>query len=256
MHSHRSNKYVDNVSLGPLFTFLPAFELGPRKLKKQADGGILPLTSRRPSVVLEVGNSESLTQLKIDAKLWVEHTTEVSQFLFLVPSTHHPFLRYSWSCSFQLTRPFPPYPIFQESPSNYGEALTPLGPHAQQLLGKGRPKWSGVVIGPMLRRRSIYGLLTFSEDRCLLCMATTIVCIWILHAFGKGFSIHILYNNAACWKPISSTTTLIHVSCARRCGLLALPWSCECYEAQWRATSSPIRRPTIYMHGQAWSGSA
>ncbi|KAF5384186.1 hypothetical protein D9615_003258 [Tricholomella constricta] len=53
------------------------FQLGPRK--KQADAAVRPTVSdsRLPSVVLEVGSSESLTQLEIDAKLWLEHTQEV-----------------------------------------------------------------------------------------------------------------------------------------------------------------------------------
>jgi hypothetical protein len=62
-----------------LHTFLhPAFQLGPRK--KQADSGVRPTadSSRLPSIVLEVGDSESLTQLKIDARLWIEHMPEVS----------------------------------------------------------------------------------------------------------------------------------------------------------------------------------
>jgi len=53
------------------------FELG-RKMK-EADAGVQPTASDSdlPSVVLEVGSSESLTQLKIDAKLWLEQTHEV-----------------------------------------------------------------------------------------------------------------------------------------------------------------------------------
>jgi hypothetical protein len=65
-----------NLSLG-LSSFL-AFELGQRL--KEADAGIRPTASNSdlPSVVLEVGSSESLSQLKIDAMLWLEHTQEVS----------------------------------------------------------------------------------------------------------------------------------------------------------------------------------
>jgi hypothetical protein len=50
---------------------------------KEADAGVRPTLSNSPlpSVVLEVGDSESLTQLKIDAKLWIEHTEEVSLLL-------------------------------------------------------------------------------------------------------------------------------------------------------------------------------
>ena len=82
------------------FTFLcPAFQLGPRK--KQADAGIRPTAdlSHSPSIVLEVGDSESLTQLKIDAKLWLEHMPEVSH-ISLLQYTHRNFIRYNWSSSF------------------------------------------------------------------------------------------------------------------------------------------------------------
>jgi len=51
-----------------------AIHLGPRQ--KQADAGIGPAPGN-PSVVLEVGDSESLTQLKIDARLWLERIPEV-----------------------------------------------------------------------------------------------------------------------------------------------------------------------------------
>ena len=51
---------------------------------KEADAGVRPTLSdsRLPSVVLEVGDSESLMQLKIDARLWIEHTQEVCLFFF------------------------------------------------------------------------------------------------------------------------------------------------------------------------------
>ena len=52
-----------------------AFDLGPRK---EADGGIRPSGSLLPSVVLEVGDSESLRQLRIDARLWLEHIPQVT----------------------------------------------------------------------------------------------------------------------------------------------------------------------------------
>lgn len=65
----------DNLS-SP-FIPLPAYRLGSRQ--KQADAGIEPDFNppQLPSIVVEVGNSESLTQLKIDAKLWLEHSAEV-----------------------------------------------------------------------------------------------------------------------------------------------------------------------------------
>jgi hypothetical protein len=78
-----------NLSLR-LSSFL-AFEL--ERGMKEADAGVQPTASDSdlPSVVLEVGSSESLAQLKIDARLWLEHTQEVSQF---------------FSCN-SLTRPSP-----------------------------------------------------------------------------------------------------------------------------------------------------
>ncbi|KAF8227865.1 hypothetical protein L208DRAFT_1424622 [Tricholoma matsutake] len=62
------------------------FQLGLRK--KQADAGVRPTTSHLPSIVLEVGDSESLAQLKIDSRLWLEHMHEVSQFLPLSSKNH------------------------------------------------------------------------------------------------------------------------------------------------------------------------
>lgn len=56
--------------------------------QKQADASIGPERSRFPSIVLEVGDSESFTQLKVDMKLWLAHTHEVGWFLPLLPFTH------------------------------------------------------------------------------------------------------------------------------------------------------------------------
>jgi hypothetical protein len=67
-----------------LFTFLlPAIQLKSRQ--KQADASIAPYPNPPgcPSIVLEVGSSESLTQLKIDARLWIEDMPEVSHLFFL-----------------------------------------------------------------------------------------------------------------------------------------------------------------------------
>jgi hypothetical protein len=50
-------------------------------MKKEPDGCILPEQSDYPSVILEVGSSESLSQLKVDAELWIEHVPEVRQFV-------------------------------------------------------------------------------------------------------------------------------------------------------------------------------
>ena len=66
-----------NLSLCLPF-FLLAYQLGSRR--KQADGSVEPVPnpSALPSIVLEVGSSDSLTQLKIDASLWLETAAEVS----------------------------------------------------------------------------------------------------------------------------------------------------------------------------------
>ena len=56
---------------------LPAHRLGLKK--KEADNGIRPSFSRNPSILFEVGSSETSKQLRIDAKLWIEHLPEVSQ---------------------------------------------------------------------------------------------------------------------------------------------------------------------------------
>jgi hypothetical protein len=91
-----STSTFDRTQFELWFTFLPlAFQLGPRK--KQADSGVEPdpNPSGRPSIVLEAGSSESLTQLKIDMRLWLEHVPEVSQFLPLLPLTYQNFLSYS-----------------------------------------------------------------------------------------------------------------------------------------------------------------
>jgi hypothetical protein len=62
-----------------IYFFISAYQLGARE--KQGDAAFRPSNSNseNPSVILEVGCSESLRQLKIDAKLWIEHLPEVSQ---------------------------------------------------------------------------------------------------------------------------------------------------------------------------------
>ena len=82
----------------------------------QGDAGVEPTPnpSDLPSIILEVGSSESLTQLKIDASLWLETAVEVSWFLPSLPIIHQNFFRCSWSSFFQLTPPLLPNQIFQE----------------------------------------------------------------------------------------------------------------------------------------------
>ncbi|KAF8349843.1 hypothetical protein F5887DRAFT_942629 [Amanita rubescens] len=67
------------------------FQFGLRK--KQPDAGIWPAQSRLPSIVLEVGDSASLTQLNIDARLWLEDMPEVQLVILLlidIPIAPHP----------------------------------------------------------------------------------------------------------------------------------------------------------------------
>jgi len=52
------------------------FVLGPKR--KQPDSGVRPTGSNYPTVVLEVGSSESLGQLYLDAQLWLERTNDVN----------------------------------------------------------------------------------------------------------------------------------------------------------------------------------
>jgi len=62
------------------FTFLhPAFDFKPGK--KQPDSGLGHFGSRYLSIVLEVGDSDSLAQLEIDAKFWLEGPPQVCPFL-------------------------------------------------------------------------------------------------------------------------------------------------------------------------------
>jgi hypothetical protein len=79
-----TSKFDDYVICASQLTSisLPAYELGLRK--KQPDDGIQPLfnPSGLPSIVVEVGSSESLNQLKIDARLWLEYSAEVSLVLY------------------------------------------------------------------------------------------------------------------------------------------------------------------------------
>ena len=78
---------MHNLSVG-LSLFPQLSDLDPKM--KEADTGVRPTLSqsRLPSVVLEVGDSESLSQLRVDGRLWIEHTQKVSSFL----ATHSPEL--------------------------------------------------------------------------------------------------------------------------------------------------------------------
>ena len=134
-----------NSSLG--FTFLPpAFQLWSRK--KQADAGVAPVPnpSGLPSVVLEVGDSESLKQLKIDARLWFETVFDVSQFLPSLLLTHQKFFRYSWSFFFRSTLLFRP----PKSPNNDYTTVARLSPKSSSTFGSSSAKGSPHGLGSWL----------------------------------------------------------------------------------------------------------
>jgi len=95
---------------GCMLTGSTTIDLGPRK--KQADASIEPLTLPScPSVVLEVGTSESLTQLRIDARLWLEHIPLVQLVILLLidpplaANPHHPRITIQLWRSFPLNHP-------------------------------------------------------------------------------------------------------------------------------------------------------
>ena len=153
----------------------------------ELDGGV-GHDPTKPSVIFEVGDSESLTQLEIDMKFWFQDVPEVRPFLSFV-RTHSLgiFFRYNSSSLFWSTHPFLPTQIFQELPSSYGEHFTPFVLYAHQHLRKDKPVWSGKLTGVMLPHRCIYYFLISLESRCLQSMATTIACIWTLWFGGRKF---------------------------------------------------------------------
>jgi len=69
-----------NLRLG--LTYLPQVYQVDRNKRKQADAGVRLTSSLPPSVVFEVGDSESLRQLRVDARLWLEDFPQVTHFLF------------------------------------------------------------------------------------------------------------------------------------------------------------------------------
>jgi hypothetical protein len=63
---------------------LPAYQL-TKGCHKEADTCIVPAGTLSPSVVVEVGSSETITQLWGDAKRWLESDLlDVCQFYFIL----------------------------------------------------------------------------------------------------------------------------------------------------------------------------
>jgi hypothetical protein len=81
---------------------LPAHQIGPGDLRKETDNCIYPRGSDSPSVVIEVGDSESLRQLHIDARRWLESTSVNVSLSFLLTvcfSLHRDIPRFNWLLS-------------------------------------------------------------------------------------------------------------------------------------------------------------
>ena len=72
--------FQENLSW--VYLSISGYRLGRRE--KQPDAGFQPTNSDYPSIVLEVGCSESIRQLTIDARLWLEHLPDVSQLLSFI----------------------------------------------------------------------------------------------------------------------------------------------------------------------------
>ncbi|EDR04553.1 uncharacterized protein LACBIDRAFT_330473 [Laccaria bicolor S238N-H82] len=92
----------------PGCVFIAATEQTLGQRKKEPDSGIMPIGSNRPSIVIEIGSSESLTQLKIDAQLWLEHMPEVQLGILVLidpPAAANPNPPVA---TIQLWRGFPP----------------------------------------------------------------------------------------------------------------------------------------------------
>jgi hypothetical protein len=77
----------DNLVICTWFDLFPsAFELA-EGIIKEPDTGVRPIASPLPTVVLEIGDSETLTQLRVDARLWLE-----SENTMRVVTSYHFFL--------------------------------------------------------------------------------------------------------------------------------------------------------------------
>ena len=161
-------------SLSLLFMCYSAFVLGPRR--KEADSGVRPTASIYPSVVLEVGSSESLSQLQIDARLWLEHLAEVLRISSLF---FHPLIsvRSILLSLFLLTLPSPPTALLKSSSSNGDLFLLFLLHSLGQKLNDGTKIWSRVMTGLSMRLPFEYRFLTSLVVRFQLLMVT--ITMWI-----------------------------------------------------------------------------
>jgi len=149
---------------------LVAINLGPRQ--KQADAAIGPGPGH-PSVVLEVGDSESLTQLKIDARLWLERIPEVS-----LDSLLSSLFVYSLCCQVQLV-----FLILIDPP----RPAHPTTPRITVQLWKTRP--ANRPAGSTARPREAYMVLEADWS-----LTATPVYVLLTDIFG-AHPVHAAYGN-------------------------------------------------------------
>lgn len=152
-----------------------AIHLGPRQ--KQADAGIGPAPGN-PSVVLEVGDSESLTQLEIDARLWLERIPEVC-LDSLLSSLFSCFV-YSLRCQVQLV-----FLISIDPP----RPAHPTTPRITVQLWKGRAVTRPPCAGSTTRQREAYMVLEADWS-----LNATPVYVLLADVFG-AHPVHAAYGN-------------------------------------------------------------
>jgi hypothetical protein len=156
-------------------TCILAIHLGPRQ--KQADAAIGPAPGS-PSVVLEVGDSESLTQLKIDAQLWLEQVPEVC-LDSLLSSLFSCFV-YSLCCQVQLV-----FLILIDPP----RPAHPTTPRITVQLWKGHAAIQPPHAGSAARQREAYMVLEADWS-----LNATPVYVLLADVFG-AHPVHAAYGN-------------------------------------------------------------
>ena len=144
--------------------------------QKQADAGIGPVPGKA-SIVLEVGDSESMTQLKIDALLWLEQIPEVCldsllSFLFSC-------FVYSLCCQVQLV-----FLILVDPP----RLAHPTTPRITVQLWKGRTTCAGSTT----HERDAYMVLEADWS-----LNATPVYVLLTDVFG-AHPVHAAYGNNDC----------------------------------------------------------
>jgi hypothetical protein len=152
-----------------------AYQLG--QFRKEADAGIQPNDSNFPSIIVEVGDSESLGLLKFDAHCWLENMHDVRQSFPFFCCADTNFARYGLSFSCRLPAGVHLL-LFQKSSFNSGRASLPPMLHTRLQPETGSLTRFQKRTGPTLQLRCTYYLRTFLKDKCLQIMVPTIVCTW------------------------------------------------------------------------------